>query len=446
VKDLIKVLCFASLVIIVTGIPLMASDYCSDQVIVKFKSRNPQSAQAMSVEEERPMAIAVDDVQKAIKDMKESGDVEYVEPNYVIEADAVPSDWPYVGEWSSMGIVNAWNLIDTHGAGKQVIIAVIDSGVDLTHPDLQSVLMPGYDFANKDATPEDDSGHGTKVCGIIGAKGNNGSGIAGVDLDVNIAIMPVKFMKMNNGSTTGSLADAVSAIYYAVDNGASVINASWGFDSYSQSLSDAINYAKSHGVLFVTSAGNSGEDNDTTNHYPSNYQIDNIIAVAAMNMDGSLASFSNYGVKNVHIAAPGVGITSTTLNGGIVYGASGTSFAAPFVTSVAAMVISQSSNVNYSLARSIILNTVAKGTSLAVSSGGSLNAYGALLAEEGYDASAQATPATDSPAVSTAESGGGGGGGGCLINVVQTTGNYSGFIIIMIVIALFQVRRRKDLE
>lgn len=442
-KDLLKVLVSATLVVLVSGIPLMASDYRSNELIVKFKPRNPQSAIAMSMEEERPMVIAVDDADKAMKELQDSEEIEYVEPNYIIEAEAVPNDWPYVGQWNSMGIDNAWNYIDEQGSARQVIIAVIDSGVDLTHTDLQNVLIPGYDFANNDATPEDDAGHGTKVTGIIGAQGNNG-GIAGVDWNVDIAIMPVKFMKNNDGSTTGNLSDAVEAIYYAVDHGASVINASWGFSSYSQSLADAINYARSHGVLFITSAGNSGDNNDTTGHYPSNYTTDNIIAVAALGSEGTLAGFSNYGETSVDIAAPGVGITTTTLNGGYVAWASGTSFATPFVTAVAAMILSQSSSMDYAMARTIILNTVTKSADLPVSSGGSLNAYGALLAGDGYDASAQAAPAT--PAAAPASSGGGGGGGGCLISVAQTTGNYTGLIVFMISIVLFQVRRRKDLE
>jgi subtilisin family serine protease len=440
----IKVLWLVFLFVIVSGIPLMASDYRSDQVIVKFKSKNSLSASAMALEDERPMVIAVDNADQAIKELETSDDIEYVEPNYVIEAETVPDDWPYVGQWSSMGLENAWNLIEENGAGTQVVIAVVDSGVDLTHPELQDVLIPGYDFANDDATPEDDAGHGTRVTGIIGAKGNDSDLVAGVAWDVNIAIMPLKFMKNNNGSTTGSLSDAVDAIYYAVDQGAKIINASWGFTSYSRALEDAITYAKNHGVLFIASAGNSGENNDTTAHYPSNYTLDNVIAVAALSSEGVLAAFSNYGTTSVDIAAPGVGITSTSLNGGYVAWASGTSYSTPFVSAVAAMVLSQYPAVDYALAKSIILSTAVKSPSLAVSSGGSLDAYGALLAGEGQDSSSRST---STPTESTvAESGGGGGGGGCLINVTQTTGNYTGLILFMIVIVIFQVNRRKDLE
>jgi hypothetical protein len=441
VKDFTKVLASAILAILVSGIPLMASDYHSNELIVKFKSCNPQSAMALSVEDERPMVIAVDDADQALKELQSNEDIEYVEPNYIIEAEDVPNDWPYADQWNSIGFASAWQYIEERGSARQVVIAVVDSGVDLSHEQLADVLVPGYDFANNDATPEDDAGHGTKVTGIIGAKGNDGDDVAGVDWNLNIAIMPLKFMKNNGGSTTGKLSDAVEAIYYAVDQGASVINASWGFGSYSKSLLDAINYAKDHGILFITSAGNSGADNDSGDHYPSNYTSENIIAVAALDAEGHLAGFSNYGASSVDIAAPGVGITTTAPTNSYVYFASGTSFATPFVTAVAAMVLSQSASYNYDAARNLILNTATR-NDLPVSSRGSLNAEAALQAVDGYVPSALSSAATGDDS-----DGGGGGGGGCLINVSRGgTGNYTGFIIFMISIVLFQARRRKDLE
>lgn len=445
-KDFTKILASAILAVLVTGIPLMASDYRSNELIVKFKPRNPEAAIALSAEEERPMVIAVDDADKAMEELKGNEDIEYVEPNYIIEADedqpaeSIPNDWPYADQWSGIGFGKAWNYIAQQGTARQVVVAVIDSGVDLSHQELIDVLLPGYDFANDDATPEDDAGHGTKVTGIIAAKGNDGDDVAGVDWNVNIAILPLKFMKNNNGSTTGNLSDAVDAIYYAVDHGASIINASWGFSSYSKSLLDAINYARNHGVMFVTSAGNNGANNDTADHYPSNYTTDNIIAVAALDSEGHLAGFSNYGVTSVDIAAPGVGITTTAPTNSYVYFASGTSFATPFVTGVAALILSQSNSYNYEAARNLLLNT-ATDQGLPVSSGGTINAYAALLAVDGYVPAAQSSSAT-----ADNSGGGGGGGGGCLINVAQGTGSSTGLIVFMISIVLFQVKRRKDLE
>lgn len=445
------------LVFVLAAFSLNAAGYRTDEVIVKFKTKNPQGLSSEVASEERPVTMAVDDADTAIKELKASDEIEYVEPNYIIEAETVPDDWPYTGEWSELDIEDAWGLITQQGPGKQVVVAVIDSGVDTTHPDLQGRVIPGYDFANNDGDVEDDSGHGTEVCGIFGAVGNNNIGIAGVDWDINIAIMPVKFMKLNDdGQTTGNLSDAVSAIYYAVDHGAQIINASWGFYEHSSSLDDAIAYAKNKGVLFIASAGNNGQDNDTSVHYPSNCPYDNVIAVAAMDTDGSIASFSNYGSKTVQIMAPGVGITTTTINDSYVSNAAGTSFATPFVTGVAAMVLSQSPNMNYATLRQIILSSATKtpstGSSM-IASGGCVNAFEALVAEGNTDTSTSSTQDSSQTsdagnAASSAESGGGGGGGGggCLIETAHTAGTPFAAVLFMIMIVLFQVSRRKDLE
>jgi subtilisin family serine protease len=292
------------------------------------------------------------------------------------------------------------------------------------------------------------------VSGILGATGNNGTGIAGVAWDVNIAIMPVKFMKVNDGRTTGNLSDAIDALYYAVDNGAKIINASWGFYDQSKALNEAIAYARNKGVLFVASAGNKGQNNDSKGHYPSNCPYDNVIAVAAMDSDGSIASFSNYGLKTVHIIAPGVGITTTTINSGYVSYASGTSFATPIVAGVAAMVLSQSPDMGYKSLREAILNSATKIPSVSssmVASGGCVNAYEALLAESGLDTSTKSaqepSQANDTNNAVASASDGGGRGGGCLIETAHTTtGTCASAILLMITIVLFQVIRRKDLE
>ena len=439
------------LVFILAAFTLNAADYRADEIIVKFKTKNPQGISSETWVEERPLAVAVDNAEKAIQELNANPDVEYAEPNYTIEAEMVPGDWPYKDAWSQLGLADAWDLITQQGSGQQIIIAVIDSGIDLNHPDLVGRLISGYDFANQDGTPEDDSGHGTKVSGIIGATGDNGTGIAGVAWDVNIAIMPVKFMKVNEGKTTGNLSDAIDSIYYAVDNGAKIINASWGFYESSKSLNEAIAYAKSKGVLFVASAGNSGQDNDKKDHFPSNCSLDNVIAVGAMDSSGSMASFSNYGQKSVDIMAPGVGITTTTINSGYVSYASGTSFATPFVAGIAAMVLSQSPEMGYSSLRQAILDSATKvptvGSSM-VATGGCVNAYEALLAEESVDQTTQdPSQASDAQNVVESSSGSGGGGGGCLIETAHTTaGTSTAALLLMILIVFFQVSRRKDLE
>jgi subtilisin family serine protease len=173
-----------------------------------------------------------------------------------------------------------------------------------------------------------------------------------------------------------------------------------------------------------------------------------------MDSDGSIASFSNYGLKTVHIIAPGVGISTTTIHGGYVSYASGTSFAAPFVAGVAAMVLSQSPDMGYKSLREAILNSATKIPSVSssmVSSGGCVNAYEALLAESGLDTSMKVaqepSTATDTSTTIASASDGGGGGGGCLIETAHaSTGTCASAILLMITIVLFQVIRRKDLE
>ncbi|MGC9323179.1 MAG: S8 family peptidase [Desulfomonilia bacterium] len=428
---------------------VQASEYRHDELIVKFKAHRPHAASMVTGIDSRPCVIAVDDVQSAIDAVQSCEDVDYVEPNYIIEAEMVPNDWPYTEEWAEVELDGAWNLIDEAGVRKQVVIAVVDSGVDLSHPDLRDIIIPGYDFANNDPNPEDDTGHGTKVCGIIGAIGDNDEGSAGVAWNIDIAIMPLKFMKNNDGRTTGSLSDAVEAIYYAVDMGVDIINASWGFYSYSRSLEDAIDYARAHGVLFVASAGNSAQNNDDEDHYPSNYPFDNVIAVAAMSAYGDLADFSNFGIETVDIAAPGVGLVAPSPGGGYVSWASGTSFATSFVTGIAALLISQSPELDYRSVREILLVTAVMDEEYSqrlLESGGCINAYDALLAEGSYDTSSKAAPGTDEDGAVSSPEGESGGGGGCLLKSVKRSGNAFVLIVCMVIIVLFQIPHMKDLE
>lgn len=432
--------------------PAFATDFIPGEVIVKFKAPVSRTHSAMVAEETRAITVAVEDTEAAVSELQNRQDVEYVEPNYIIEAESVPSDWPYAETlWSDVELPGAWDFLSSSSSGHKVTIAIIDSGVRLDHPDLQSILINGYDFANNDSTPEDDTGHGTRVCGIIGALGNNGAGIAGLVWNIDAEIMPIKFMKNNDGQTTGSLSDAVNAIYYAVDHGADVINASWGFYSYSRALEDAVRYAGDNGVLFIASAGNKGQDNDLTGHYPSNYPLDNVIAVAAMSSSGDLASFSNYGLNSVDIAAPGVGLSSTDYNGGYASWLSGTSYAAPFVTAIAAMVKSQSPDITCAEMRNILISTVTKKTGYrfdALASGGCVNAYQVLLAEQQLDASSKESAPADQQtetAQAAAAGGGGGGGGGCLIDSSRNSGSALGLLVFLLFVVAFRMPRFRHL-
>ncbi|HPJ94096.1 MAG TPA: S8 family serine peptidase, partial [Deltaproteobacteria bacterium] len=207
-------------------------------------------------------------------------------------------------------------------------------------------------------------------------------------------------------------------------------------------------YARDHGVLFIASAGNKSQDNDINDHYPSNYPYDNVIAVAAMNRYGDLASFSNYGEETVDIAAPGDGL-STTIPGGYSSWVSGTSFATPFVTGVVAMVISQSPDLDYISVRNALLDTTVMDGSYTqdlLLSGGCVNAYNALQAEESFDASSKATtsPSTTQSSAPSAESGGG--GGGCMIQSTKDANSALTIILLTSLIVLFQVSRARHQE
>jgi len=297
---------------------------------------------------------------------------------------------------SDIHALEAWK--DTRGS-KDIVVAVLDSGVDYSHVDLRSNIWArpdsvpayyddelgefndehGYNGTDPLSDPMDDNGHGTHCAGIIGAEGDNDEGIAGINW--NVQIMPLKFLGRGGFGTT---ADAIKAINYAIDRKKAgvnlrVINASWGSTQNSKALEDTIRAAGDAGILFVAAAGNNGTDNDKRPHYPSNYDLPNVISVAATDRTDTLTSFSNFGIKSVHIAAPGRDIESTWL-GNAYRDASGTSMAAPHVAGVAALILSAEPNLTVTQLRTRILRSVDKLPALTgkVSSGGRLNAAKAL--------------------------------------------------------------------
>ena len=299
-------------------------------------------------------------------------------------------------ERADIDALKAW--AKTHG-NREVVVAVLDSGVDYTHTDLVANMwmrpdnlpqyvddelgtfndINGFDANANLADPMDDNGHGTHCAGIIGAEGDNEEGIAGINW--NVEIMPLKFLGRGGFGTTKN---AIEAINYAIDRkqkgvNVRVINASWGSTQYSRALEDAIRAAGEQGILFVAAAGNASTDNDRRAHYPSNYKLPNVISVAALDRTDSLSSFSNYGAKSVHIAAPGRDIYSTWLKDEYRF-ASGTSMAAPQVSGVAALILSAEPNLSMEKLRQRVLSSVDKIDSLAgkTESGGRLNAAKAL--------------------------------------------------------------------
>lgn len=336
--------------------------------------------------------------------------VEYVEPNYIYRANVLPNDpdmtklWGMVNEGQvdpkgRQGVANvdvdadlAWDL--TTGS-KDVIVAVIDTGVDPNIPDLKNNMwvntgeiagngidddnngfiddVHGYDFANKDGDPTDDHGHGSHCAGTIGAEGDNGVGVVGVTWKVRI--MGIKFL---TASGSGSLADAVSSIDYATQMGAHIQSNSWGGGGFSQTLKDAITRSHEGGALFVAAAGNDRSNNDSRASYPATYDVPNVVSVAAINNSGELASFSNFGRTTVHIAAPGRNIQSTIPSGYAAW--SGTSMATPHVSGVAALLLAHDSSLNGVQMKQRLLETSRPLSGLRgkVSTGGMVNAFYAL--------------------------------------------------------------------
>ena len=364
-------------------------------------------------------------VSEGIQAYEDSPDVAYAEPNFKLFPTATPNDpyfsrmWALNNTGQTGGTIDAdidapeqWN---TNTGSPSTVVAVIDEGMDINHPDLKANIytnaveatgvkgvdddrngyvddVHGYDFANNDASvydPDPITGkgdeHGTHVAGTIAAVGNNGTGVTGVNWQAKV--MPLKFLGPNGGYTS----DAVEALDYAVKNGVKISNNSWGGGGKSQALQDAIARADSAGHLFVAAAANGGADgigdnNDVTPNYPANYPNSNIISVAATDNRDRLASFSNFGVNTVDLAAPGVSILSTLPRN--TYGNySGTSMATPHVAGVAALIKSQNPTADDGAMKAQILQFAEKKTSLKnkVATGGRLNAYTALTQQVAPD-------------------------------------------------------------
>ncbi|HEX9922719.1 MAG TPA: S8 family peptidase [Anaerolineae bacterium] len=278
------------------------------------------------------------------------GDVEFVALNHRVQALGDPNDPGYALQWGLTQIqdhdINAAEAWDFSTGGSDITIAIIDSGVDLDHPDLQAKIVPGYDFVNLDSLADDDYGHGTHVAGIAAAVSNNGLGITGVSWGAKI--MP---LKMLNASGTGTTFNLAKAIYFAVDNGAQVINMSLGASCGSgwPEVEDAVDYAVAKGVLLIAAAGN----NQPYVFCPA--AIADVVAVGATSATDVRASFSNYGPE-LEVVAPGVDIYSTLVGGG--YGTkNGTSMAAPFVAGLAALLRSSDPALTAGDVTTVIQNT-----------------------------------------------------------------------------------------
>lgn len=419
-------------------------------------------------------------VKEAIIRYMSDPNVEYAEPNYIKRASAIPNDTNFGSQWALLNTgqtggttgadIKATGAWDITTGSSSVVVAVIDSGIDLDHPDLRENIWTnsgetscndgidndgngfvddcrGWNFAGDNNISSDDNGHGTHVAGIVGAVGNNGQGISGVMWDVQL--MALKFLDSDG---VGTVADEVSAIQYALAKGVRVINASFGgVDSRSER--DAIALANTSGVLVVAAAGNGGTDvigdnNDDSPTFPASYGVPhvingvpfdalpNIIAVAAADQNDNLAFFSDFGPQSIHVAAPGENILSTVPTGFFPFGYaffSGTSMATAYVTGLAGLTFSRAPGLTHLQARDLILNNVDELPNLSglLLTGGRINAFKTV----------SSVPVSSGGS----DDGGGGGGGGCSVGKGSNAQAGKADIAIMLVplILVMLARRRK---
>lgn len=298
---------------------------------------------------------------------------------------------------------------------RDVVVAVVDTGVNYNHPDLSANILTnsgeipgngidddangyiddyyGYDFALGDSDPNDEFSHGSHCAGIIGGVGDNGLGVVGINWSVGI--LPVRVLDADGYGTEGGVA---AGIMYAASRGADVISLSLGGVGESPTIDSAIAYAATQGSLVVAAAGNSSNDNDITPFFPAGSTLDNVIAVAASDSSDGLAYFSNYGLTSVDVAAPGVSILSTVLGTSFAF-YSGTSMATPYVSGLAALIKSANPSLGYADLRSIIFSTVDAHPGLQgkISTGGRVNANMAVAISVGATPVPTQTP-TPTPA------------------------------------------------
>ncbi|OGV37711.1 MAG: hypothetical protein A2X48_09990 [Lentisphaerae bacterium GWF2_49_21] len=403
-----------------------------DQVIVKYKAGANKALKTAAVHNRQGTAVkrklskrlGLDllslpkgaDMAKVLASLNSDPDVEYAEPDYIVSCTAMPDD-PYFTDGKLWSMHNTGHYIavedadidapeawDIRTSAKDVVVAVVDTGIFYTHNDLKDNIwvnsgeIPGNgidDDGNgyiddvhginaivpqetaQAGNPLDDHKHGTHVAGTIGASGNNSTGVAGVVWEVKL--MAVKFLDRTG---TGTTSDAIQAVDYARQMGADIINCSWGGGGYSQSLQDAFRACNENGILVVCAAGNTKNDNDQSPYYPANYQLGNLVTVGATDNQDLPASFSSYGRKTVDLFAPGVMIYSSLNNQNSYTAMSGTSMATPHVSGALAMLRAQFPQESPYAAVNRIISGVDHLDKLSSKcySGGRLNLYNALAA------------------------------------------------------------------
>ncbi|QDK46111.1 serine protease [Bdellovibrio sp. ZAP7] len=413
-----------------------------------------------------------------VEDLKQDPDIEYVEPNYIWSAGQtsyseyasqgyalqtlVTNNWVSTNSTSysqfsntvvnNTAVTSAWNISTSLSTNSnKVIVAVVDSGLDRTHPVFKAYKAdgtggsgalwvntaeangtPGYDddgngfvddingwnFVSNSPNVNDDNNHGTHVSGIVVGAGLN---IFQRPLpESKIVIMPVKSLAADG---TGTTATAIKAIDYAVNNGAQVINNSWGGSNFSKALLDSLTAAYNNGILIVNAAGNYNSNNDSVPMYPANYDLPSVISVASVGSSDTRSSFSNYGKNTVHIASPGESILSTVPGGGYNY-MSGTSMASPFVAGVAALALREEPQLTgYQIKQKLFANVdVIAGLANYVSTSGRIDSaklITAVQASHGETASQPSYVYSASRYPASAESAGGATGCGLVTTAIN---------------------------
>ena len=398
------------------------AEFVPDEIIVKFKEGISEQRRNAILSKHNTTIKSINrragfmqlkvhgkgrSIRALVVSFRNNKEVEYAEPNYLVHTCLSPNDPDYSQLWGLNNIgqtgglpdadIDAPEAWDIQRESPSNIIAVIDTGVVYDHEDLSHNMwinpgeipsngidddengyiddVRGWDFVNNDNDPMDDNSHGTHCAGIIGADGNNSIGVVGVNWTA--MIMPLKFL---NAEGSGTTTDAILAIQYASHMGAKIMSNSWGGGGYSQALKDAITATHEAGAVFVAAAGNNARDNDIIPHYPSNYDVPNIISVAATDDDDELAWFSNYGCNSVDLGAPGVSILSTVLSDDGYGYKSGTSMATPYVAGAAGLLWAEYPDLINQEIKNRILNGVDKIADLKeIVTEGRLNVYNALI-------------------------------------------------------------------